>query len=75
MGKGEKTGLGRTLVKHHNQMIQESKEKGTFYRKQHKKVLESVTDVSDIEAIIEQADDSLRIYSDNHPPVNVLINL
>lgn len=75
MGKGEKTALGRTLVKHHNQMIQESKEKGKFYRKRHKKVLESVTDVSDIEAVIEQADESLRIYSDNHPPVNVLINL
>lgn len=75
MGKGEKTALGRTLVKHHNQMIQESKEKGKFYRKRHKKVLESVTDVSDIDAVIEQADEALRIYSDNHPPVNVLINL
>lgn len=75
MGKGEKTALGRTLVKHHNQMIQESKERGRFYSKQHKKVLESVTDVSDIDAVIEQADEALLLFSDNHPPVNLLINL
>ncbi|XP_061356855.1 GTPase LSG1-2-like [Gastrolobium bilobum] len=52
MGKNEKTGLGRSLVKQHNQMIQQTKEKGRFYRK---KVLESFTEVSDIDAIIEQA--------------------
>ncbi|CDP15565.1 unnamed protein product [Coffea canephora] len=75
MGKGEKTGLGRALVKHHNQMIQDSKEKGRFYRGQNKKVLESVTDVSDIDAVIEQADEAHRFFSDNNPPVNVLINL
>ncbi|PKI73351.1 hypothetical protein CRG98_006289 [Punica granatum] len=57
MGKNEKTGLGRALVKHHNQMIQQSKEKGRFYRSQHKKVLESVTDVSDIEAVIQQTEE------------------
>ncbi|XP_027148808.1 GTPase LSG1-2 [Coffea eugenioides] len=75
MGKGEKMGLGRALVKHHNQMIQDSKEKGRFYRGQNKKVLESVTDVSDIDAVIEQADEAHRFFSDNNPPVNVLINL
>ncbi|KAL9413514.1 hypothetical protein AB3S75_042076 [Citrus x aurantiifolia] len=57
MGKNEKTGLGRALVKHHNHMIQETKEKGKFYRKQHKKVLESVTDVNDIDAVIQQAEE------------------
>lgn len=75
MGKGEKTGLGRALVKHHNQMIQESKEKGRFYRGQNKKVLESVTDVNDIDAVIEQADEAHRFFSDKNPPVNLLINL
>ncbi|XP_027082612.1 GTPase LSG1-2 [Coffea arabica] len=75
MGKGEKMGLGRALVKQHNQMIQDSKEKGRFYRGQNKKVLESVTDVSDIDAVIEQADEAHRFFSDNNPPVNVLINL
>lgn len=75
MGKGEKSEIGRALVKHHNQMIQESKEKGKFYRKQQKKFLESVTNVTDIEAVIEQADESFRVFSVSHPPVNVLINL
>ncbi|KAL3518655.1 hypothetical protein ACH5RR_021244 [Cinchona calisaya] len=74
MGKGEKT-LGRALVKHHNQIIQESKEKGRLYRGQNKKVLESVTDVSDIDAVIEQADEAHRFFSDNNPPVNLLINI
>ncbi|XP_031113068.1 GTPase LSG1-2 [Ipomoea triloba] len=75
MGKGEKTGLGRALVKHHNQMIQQSKEKGRFYRNQHKKVLESVTEVNDIDAVIDQADEAQRLFSDRHPPVNLLIKL
>nr|GMD61620.1 GTPase LSG1-2 [Ipomoea batatas] len=75
MGKGEKTGLGRALVKHHNQMIQQTKEKGRFYRNQHKKVLESVTEVNDIDAVIDQADEAQRLFSDRHPPVNLLIKL
>ncbi|KAK4741926.1 hypothetical protein SAY87_025514 [Trapa incisa] len=58
MGKNEKTGLGRALVKHHNQMIQQSKEKGRFYRSLHKKVLESVTDVNDIDAVIQNSEES-----------------
>lgn len=56
MGKkqneSQKTGLGRALVKQHNQMIQQSKDKSRFYRK---KVLESFTEVSDIDAVIEQS--------------------
>nr|GMD67352.1 GTPase LSG1-2 [Ipomoea batatas] len=75
MGKGDKTGLGRALVKHHNQMIQQTKEKGRFYRNQHKKVLESVTEVNDIDAVIDQADEAQRLFSDRHPPVNLLIKL
>ncbi|XP_047971696.1 GTPase LSG1-1-like isoform X1 [Salvia hispanica] len=74
MPKGEKIVLGRALVKHHNQMIRETKEKGKLYRSQHKKVLESVTEVSDIEAVIEQADEAHRLYSSLNPgqfPINL----
>lgn len=75
MPKGEKTGLGRALVKQHNQMIQQSKEKGKYYRSQQKKVLESVTEVSDIEAVIEQADEAYRLFSALNPPGQLPINL
>ena len=68
MGKNQKTGLGRALVKQHNQMIQQSKEKGHLYRNQHKKVLESVTEVSDIDAIIEQADEAEQVFFPEHRP-------
>ncbi|KAL6518667.1 GTPase LSG1-2 [Orobanche hederae] len=75
MPRGEKTGLGRALVKQHNQMIQQSKEKGKYYRSQQKKFLESVTEVSDIEAIIDQADEAHRLFSALNPPANFPINL
>lgn len=67
MGKNEKTGLGRALVKHHNQMIQQSKEKGRSYR--NKKVLESVTDVSNIDAVIDQGEEAeLLLAADRSRP-------
>ncbi|OVA17132.1 GTP binding domain [Macleaya cordata] len=75
MGKNEKTGLGRALVKHHNQMVQQIKEKGRFYRKQQDKVLESVTEVTDIDAIIQQAEEAERNYTTDNPNPNFLINL
>ncbi|XP_023760822.1 GTPase LSG1-1 [Lactuca sativa] len=76
MGKSDKSALGRALVKHHNHMIQESKEKGQVYYKQHKKVLESITDVNDIDAVIQQADEAVRLFSaDNPTAVNTLIDL
>ena len=56
MGKkqneSQKTGLGRALVRQHNQMIQQSKDKSHFYKK---KFLESFTEVSDIDAVVEQS--------------------
>ncbi|KAM7259903.1 hypothetical protein ACFE04_015644 [Oxalis oulophora] len=55
MGKSEKTSIGRALVKKHNHMIQQTKEKGKIYNSQYKKVLESITDVNDIDAVIEAA--------------------
>lgn len=75
MGKNEKSGLGRSLVKHHNQMIQQSKDKGRFYHRQQKRFLESVTEVGDIEAVIEQAEEADRIYTIDNPLPNLLINL
>ncbi|XP_043689157.1 GTPase LSG1-1-like [Telopea speciosissima] len=75
MGKNEKTGLGRALVRHHNQMIQQTKEKGRFYRNQEKRVLESVTEVNDIDAVIEQAEEAERLFSVENPVPNLLINL
>lgn len=75
MGKSEKTGLGRTLVKHHNNMIQQSKDKGKIYMNQQKKVLESVTEVNDIDAVIQQADEAERLFSDEHPAVTLRIDL
>ncbi|KAA8544362.1 hypothetical protein F0562_022370 [Nyssa sinensis] len=74
MGKNEKTGIGRALVKHHNQMIQQSKEKGRLYKNQQKTVLESITAVSDIDAIIEQAEETERLFSLDNPIPNLLID-
>lgn len=56
-------------------MVQQTKEKGLMYKKQQKKVLESVTEVSDIDAIIEQADEADRLFSINNPTPNLLIDL
>ncbi|KAL2932828.1 GTPase LSG1-2 [Bienertia sinuspersici] len=74
MGKGEKTGLGRALVKQHNQMLVQSKEKGRFYKSHNKKTLTSVTDVSDIDAIIEQSEEADRIFSADNPIPHILID-
>ncbi|CAH8341896.1 unnamed protein product [Eruca vesicaria subsp. sativa] len=73
MGKNEKTSLGRALVKHHNHAIQETKEKGKHY--QNKKVLESVTEVSDIDAIIEQAEEAERLFHHDESATPVPINM
>ncbi|XP_028808348.1 GTPase LSG1-2-like [Neltuma alba] len=75
MGKNQKSDLGRALVKQRNQMIQQSKEKGRFYKNQQKKVLESVTEVTDIDAIIEQADEAERLLVANHPAPDLPISL
>uniref|UniRef100_A0A7N0RIK3 CP-type G domain-containing protein n=1 Tax=Kalanchoe fedtschenkoi TaxID=63787 RepID=A0A7N0RIK3_KALFE len=70
MGKSEKTMLGRSLVKHMNQVTLQNKEKVRMYNKQNKKVLESVTEVTDIEAVLEQAEESQRFFSSEHPIAN-----
>ncbi|WCJ40123.1 hypothetical protein M5689_021054 [Euphorbia peplus] len=75
MGKNEKTGLGRSLVKHHNHMIIQSKEKGHFYKSHNKKVLESVTEVTDIDAVLEQAEEADRLFSLHHSDPNLPISM
>lgn len=74
MGKNEKTGLGRALVKHHNQMVQQTKEKGRFYKTHNKKGLISVTDVSDIDAVIEEAEEADRLFSADNPVPQLLVD-
>ncbi|XP_068635806.1 GTPase LSG1-2 [Aristolochia californica] len=74
MGKNEKTSLGRALVKHHNQLIQQSKEKGRAISRSQRGVLESITDIGDIEAVIEQAEEAERVYSLDNPIPNLLID-
>lgn len=75
MGKNQKTALGRALVRNHNQMIEQYKEKGRFYRNQDKKVLESVTEISDIEAVIGNSDDADLLSTLSHPSPSVPIRL
>lgn len=71
--KGSSDGLGRALIKQHNQMVRESKEKGRALHLQQRRVLESITDVSDIDAILEKAAEADRVYSSDNP--NLHINL
>ncbi|KAL2331875.1 hypothetical protein Fmac_019456 [Flemingia macrophylla] len=65
MGKKHKSELGRALVKQHNQ---QSKDNGRF---QKKKVLESFTEISDIDAIIEQAQP---LFPTPHRAINLDLN-
>lgn len=75
-GKKEKSeGLGRALVRQHNQMVRESKEKGRALRLQNRRALESVIDVSDVDAVLEKAEEADRIYSLDNPDPNLLIDL
>ncbi|KAL9235404.1 hypothetical protein vseg_010163 [Gypsophila vaccaria] len=74
MGKGEKTGLGRALVKQHNQMLQQNKEKGMFYKSHNHKPLTSITEVSDIDAVLEQADEAHRLFSSDLSVPNILLD-
>uniref|UniRef100_A0A803LXL9 CP-type G domain-containing protein n=1 Tax=Chenopodium quinoa TaxID=63459 RepID=A0A803LXL9_CHEQI len=74
MGKGEKTGLGRALVKHHNHVVEQTKEKGRFYKTHNKKALISVTDVSDIDAVLEQADEADRVFTADNPVPQLLVD-
>ncbi|PKA50884.1 large subunit GTPase 1 [Apostasia shenzhenica] len=73
--KAKSEGPGRALVRKHNQMVQESKEKGRALYLQQRKVLESVTDISDIDAVVEQAEEAAVLYSAENPAPSLRIDL
>ncbi|KAH0455583.1 hypothetical protein IEQ34_015615 [Dendrobium chrysotoxum] len=73
--KDKSGGLGRALVRKHNQMVQQSKEKGHALRLQQRKFLESVTDISDIDAVVEQAEEAALLYSAENPAPTLRIDL
>uniref|UniRef100_A0A0D6QTU6 CP-type G domain-containing protein n=1 Tax=Araucaria cunninghamii TaxID=56994 RepID=A0A0D6QTU6_ARACU len=70
--KNDKGGLGRALIKQRNQEVAEAKKKG--YGKG-KRVLESVTDVKDIEVVVEEAEEAGRVFSSLNPAPQLPINL
>ncbi|ONK67285.1 uncharacterized protein A4U43_C06F18550 [Asparagus officinalis] len=72
--KNKSQGLGRALIRHHNQQVQQSKERSKSLRQQ-SRVLESITDVTDIDAVLERAEEADRLYSADNPAPNLLINL
>lgn len=72
--KNKSEGLGRALIRQHNQQVQQSQDRSKALRQQ-QRILESVTEVTDIEAVIEQAEEADRIYSSSNPVPNLLINL
>ena len=72
MLKNSKGGPGRALVKHHNHLITEANKQG-YGRTKH--ILESVTDVKDVEVVIEEVEEANRLFSAQNPVLDVLINL
>ena len=72
MSKSSKGGPGRALVKHHNHLVTEVKKQG-YGRTKH--VLESVTDVKDVEVIIEEVEEFSLLFSAQNPVPELLINL
>lgn len=72
MSKNSKGGPGRALVKHHNHLVTEAKKQGYGSTK---RVLESVTDVKDVEVVIEEAEEAGRLFSAQNPAPDLLISL
>ena len=72
MLKNNKGDPGRTLVKHHNQLVTEAKKQGYGRTKC---ILESVTDVKDVEVIIEEVEEFSLLFSAQNPVPELLINL
>ena len=70
--KNSKGGPGRALVKHHNHLITKAKKQVYGITK---RVLESVTDVKDVEVIIEEAEDADRLFFAQNIAPDILISL
>ncbi|KAJ4788473.1 Large subunit GTPase 1-like protein [Rhynchospora pubera] len=63
-GKKERTeGLGRALIKQQNRKAIEAKEKGRAIHLQNRKVLESYTEINEIDAIIDKSDEASVLLS------------
>ncbi|KAK8967851.1 hypothetical protein KSP40_PGU016490 [Platanthera guangdongensis] len=75
-GAKEKSGaVGRALIRKHNQMVLQSKEKGHALRLQQRKILHSVTDISDIDAVADQAEEAALLYSAENPAPTLPVDL
>ena len=72
MSKNNKGGPGRALVKHHNHLVTEAKKQG-YGRTKH--VLESITDVKDVEVIIEEVEEANHLFSAQNTALDLLISL
>lgn len=68
----EKGELGRALIKQRNHQAEEARKHG--YAKI-KRVLESVTDVKDIELVVQEAEEAGRVFSAQNPGPDLPINL
>eukprot|EP00252_Welwitschia_mirabilis_P009578 TRINITY_DN22225_c0_g1_i1.p1 TRINITY_DN22225_c0_g1~~TRINITY_DN22225_c0_g1_i1.p1 ORF type:complete len:693 (-),score=150.84 TRINITY_DN22225_c0_g1_i1:356-2434(-) len=67
----KKGGLGKALVRQHRQHFADARARASAASK---RVIESVTDVKDIDAVIEEAERAGRVFSDSNPLPN-LVNL
>ena len=72
MSKNSKGGPGRALVKHHNHLVTEVKKHG-YGRTNH--VLESVTNVKDVEVVIEEVDEAVNLFFAQNLVHDLLISL
>jgi large subunit GTPase 1 len=61
--KEREEGLGRALIKQQNRMALEAKEKGRSLHLQNRKVLESYTEIDEIEAIIGKSEEASLLLS------------
>lgn len=72
-GKKERSGgLGRALVRQHNQALQQAKDKGRALSLANRKVLESVTEISDIDAVLQHAEEAALLYSVDNPVASLI---
>lgn len=68
----EKGGPGRALIKQRNHQAEEVRQRGYVKAK---RVLESVTDIKDIELVVEEAEEAGRIFSAQNPAPDLPIDL
>ena len=71
MSKNNKGGPSRALVKHHNHLITEAKKQGYGRTK---RILESFTDVKDVEVVIEEEKEANCLFFAQNPVPNLLIS-